>query len=259
MQNPNSAALYAHALSRSFETRTRADGSIFVCLADNAPAWMTDAIHAAHGDMLPNDWAYRACERAADYLADTDADEWEDNSHEFADGATDCYNGRLLDWAASHLDRASYCDEAIDEGLCDPSKGLFHILQCGQYRELESIYSALVSAIESHADDNPCAWVAGSNMPGYMPDDVLAGFDTFEDACASIAEDMERDADALADAAPKKPYDAAELRDAAELNERARELRDAAEKLREYSDSDAHEWGAKIAGRHYFVSHGEAR
>jgi len=238
MQNPNSAAIYARQFSQAFETRTRADSTeTFTCLKDDAPQWMTDAVHAAHGSMLPDDWAYGACEAIADRLADCEPESWDDEAHEACDAMVDVYNGRLLHWVASHLDRMGYCDEALEEGLCDASRGLSGILMAGQYRELEGIWQALASAIEAQADEEPCAWVAGWNMPGYMPDNVPAGFDNADEARAYLAEQMRQQEEDIAANWGETASDAVALREAADDCE---------------SGSD--EYGCTVAGYHYFAT-----
>jgi len=53
-------------------------------------------------------------------------------------------------------------------------------------------------------------FIAGSNIPGYMPDDV-AEFDTLADAASFIAAQIESDADAMGERAPVPAEDGADM------------------------------------------------
>ena len=78
-----------------FETALRADGAniagdsntVYVRLKDGAPEWVTDLVHDAHGDMLPDDWRYSVIQDALETIADSD--DPEDASGEFADSQVD--------------------------------------------------------------------------------------------------------------------------------------------------------------------------
>ena len=43
----------AARLSKALETKKRDNGQESVSLKDGSPEWMTDVIHATHGDKLP--------------------------------------------------------------------------------------------------------------------------------------------------------------------------------------------------------------
>ena len=49
-----------------FVIHTRADGETFTTLADDAPAWLQEAVREAHQGDLPNDWVYAECRAAAE-------------------------------------------------------------------------------------------------------------------------------------------------------------------------------------------------
>jgi hypothetical protein len=112
---------------------------------------MTDVIHEAHGDMLPDDWKYEHVYHIASRIADMEnetADAIRDNEHEICDSLVDVYNSNLLAWVGSNLTRAAFVDEAISEMGWPKDGGLFTALQWGQYEELRGIYSSLVNSLE---------------------------------------------------------------------------------------------------------------
>lgn len=143
----------ARQLSESFERRARDNGEKFYTLRDGSPQWMTDAVHAAHGDMLPDDWRYEAIALAADTLAQAEDDDLDDLGHEWADGAVDTYNADRLRWVASNLNRPYYVDDAREEGLIEPGADLLTQLGVGQYQELREVWSLLVEHLTEMAEE----------------------------------------------------------------------------------------------------------
>lgn len=131
---------------------------------DGAPEWLRDLVHEAHGDMLPDDWRYEAIMDALSHIGDTDAetaDDLDDESHEFADGHVDVYNAARAEWLASHLARGGYVDQAIDDGLADPSQGVYQLIGVGQYVELEEVFASVrqsladrLEELEAETDDD---------------------------------------------------------------------------------------------------------
>lgn len=120
-----------------FITAQRADGTSYVKTTDDSPAWLTDLIREAHGDMLPDDHTYKLIHEACEFMA-----EGGDDEGEFADQSVDVYNGDRIAWLASHAMRAHYCDEAISEGIADLSGGIIDLIGAGQYMEaLEAFQS----------------------------------------------------------------------------------------------------------------------
>lgn len=139
----------ASQLFDAFEIRTRDNGDQFVALRDGSPEWMREACHAAHGDMLPDDWRYAAIRDAAAALAGG-ADP--DDGHEFADNAVEPYNADRIRWLASHLFRVDYCDEAAEE--YGGEGGMIDRIGWGQYREASEVWALLVEALRDlEADD----------------------------------------------------------------------------------------------------------
>jgi hypothetical protein len=74
----------------AWTTDTRNDGVLFCKLRDGSPQWMTDAIHAAHGDIMPLDWIYEHCSRIVDMMTEYEPEQWDDSVSEWAMGWWTC-------------------------------------------------------------------------------------------------------------------------------------------------------------------------
>jgi hypothetical protein len=134
-----------------FETRHRPDGEAFTATKDDAPEWVNELVHHAHGrDFLPDDWRYRTIRNALGFIADNDAGEEE--AHEFADQEIDIYTGDRLAWLSSNLNRAGYCDEAAMElGAVD--LGIAERIGLGQYQEAGEVYALVCEALAEEAEE----------------------------------------------------------------------------------------------------------
>lgn len=105
----------ATELSAALTTQTRNDGDKFVVLKDGSPQWMTEVIHAAHGDKMPDDVIYSFIGKAADAMAECDEDADEDALREAIDEIEPpVYTHEQMKWFSSNWE---YCDQAIEEGL----------------------------------------------------------------------------------------------------------------------------------------------
>lgn len=136
---------FAKALSAALVTEQRDNGETFVKLKEDHPEWMTTVVREAHSDgaMLPDDKRYsmiRECVGALHERAD-----WDD-LHEAIEGLVDIPNMDRAKWLASHLDRAGYCDEGIEEGGFSNKTSIWDILGEGQYREYREIMNSLVDS-----------------------------------------------------------------------------------------------------------------
>ncbi len=100
-----------------------------------------------HGGMLPDDWKYEFIVDALDVLEENeDTDEARDGLPE-----SDIYHVDLLRWVGSHLERAGYVDEHLEE--FEDCREFFAALQGGQRKEREEVFSAVLSALESMEDE----------------------------------------------------------------------------------------------------------
>lgn len=81
-------------------------------------------------------------------------------------------------------------------------------------------------------------WVAGFNMPGYMPDNEPAVFESFEDACNYIADEMDCDAELI------------ESADA----EKTAAIEDAKARVMAAADKDPAEYGETVGSYHFWIA-----
>lgn len=127
--------------------------------SDDAPEWVVELVrdaHRARGDlMMPDDWRYASIASFLEVVADMDEDEPypEDRVTEWADGNVDVYNGARTAWLASHLLRASYVDDAAEEGLVAPGTDLFDRIGVGQYLESQEIAGEVLEALRERLED----------------------------------------------------------------------------------------------------------
>lgn len=140
-------ATLAAELNAKLTRAKRDNGDEFVKLKDDAPEWMTDACHAAHGkgQMLPDDWRYSFVEDAASALENED------------DGAPDLdnvypYTHDRLAWFASRNDRHGFCDEAAEERGEKPDT-IIEWVALGMQAELQEVYDQLRAHLEEVADE----------------------------------------------------------------------------------------------------------
>lgn len=140
---------FAQSMYDAFETKTRDSGETFVSLKDGSPEWMTEIVHSAHGDMMPDDFRYRITKAACGFIADrSDDTDLDDVSYEFSDDV-DVYNASLLEWVSSNMTRAAYVDEALEEY---GTKSLWSALQQGQASERREIFDTVLAALREHEE-----------------------------------------------------------------------------------------------------------
>lgn len=140
----------AGQFAAAFESFTRdATGpeKHFYRLKDGSPAWMTEVCHAAHGDMMPDDYRYEMIQDAALAIAEADeGDDLDERGHEFADSVPSVYHSARAAWLASHLTRFSYCDEAAEELDID-KMDMSDRIAAGWYREAEEVYGLVLQGL----------------------------------------------------------------------------------------------------------------
>jgi hypothetical protein len=151
-------AAAAEEFAAAFQRKQRDNGESFICLKDGSPEWMSDAIRAAHGDKLPNDWSYRIARECVDAMAEILADDCSaditdsDVAWERIDGLVPVYNAERLQWLASHLDRVDYCDSAAAEGLLSDESTMMDRIGVGMFEEYRDVWSILSAAIVEAAE-----------------------------------------------------------------------------------------------------------
>lgn len=153
-------AKVADEFAGMFERKTRAgpDGESFDCLKDGAPDWVSEIVHEAHGEMLPDDWRYRMIRAAADGIDerlsfDPDEDMQERARDEIIDGFVPVYNVERVAWLASHLGRAGWCDDAAEDGLVAADAGIFDRIGIGIYQEMAFVYDAVLKGLTDRAEE----------------------------------------------------------------------------------------------------------
>ena len=126
-----------------FGQKTRTDDStVFWCLADQTPDWVRELVHAAHGEMSPDDYRYAYIVESLDLLAE--CDDPDDIQVE-----PDVYTHELCAWLGSRADRYYHCDEAREElGLADDAS-IINRIQAGQINEREEVLASVRSSLES--------------------------------------------------------------------------------------------------------------
>lgn len=134
----------AALLFEALERRTRPDGTQFYALKDGSPDWLPEAVHAAHGDMMPDDWRYATIRNLCSALSE-DRDDLEDARSEIVDGEVDVSTASLTAWLASSVHRLAYCDQAAEE--FGKPEDMSKALMLGQYAEIDETFGLLVEAL----------------------------------------------------------------------------------------------------------------
>lgn len=140
-------------LSQYLTRRPHPTHGEIVCLSDDAPQWAQDAVHEAHGDLMPDNWRYKMIEFIADAIDEQDDDD--PDIHEIADRFVDnhCYYHQRLDWLSSNLCRMGYCNEAQDEGLVAADANMDQRIAIGMYQECAETAGLLLQALTVDDDE----------------------------------------------------------------------------------------------------------
>jgi len=110
----NTQTVKLNDLAQYFTTGKRDNDEIYYFLNDEAPQVLHDAIHEAHGDMLPDDFIYSLC-----YDICCAFEEHEEVTSETAYDVMESlepsiYTADLTKWLASNNMRIDYLNEAIE-------------------------------------------------------------------------------------------------------------------------------------------------
>lgn len=140
-------ASLAQEAYENLETRKRGEESITV-VKDDGPDWVKDLCHAAHEDMMPDDFVYDVVSDALEALSEdenTDETEWADNG-------TDIYTHDLNKWLSSNLKRAGYVDEAVRE-FGHSEQGINGDIMAGQMVERAQIFRSVRESLENRLEE----------------------------------------------------------------------------------------------------------
>lgn len=136
----------AAEMSEAFTTLDRNGETIYV-LRDGSPPWMTDVAHAAHGDMIPDDYRYEFVYDAVSALENSeDVDDARDSIE------ADVYTTGLTKWLHSRVDRTFYMSQAIEDGLTDGKDSSQHLMTA-QWLEKMEVFDAVVVALEKRLEE----------------------------------------------------------------------------------------------------------
>lgn len=135
----------------ALEKRTRNNGETFYCFADNAPEWLTDMAHKAHGQMLPDDYIYGTIRDSLAAFSDMSEDDEDETIDQVADDV-EIYSSRLAAWLGSHGNRWDRADEALEE-LGKPER-LAQVLQYAQSQERREIAQAVFAFLDNNASED---------------------------------------------------------------------------------------------------------
>jgi hypothetical protein len=119
-----------------FETKTRSDGTPFICRKDISPQWVADMCFSAHGDFLPDDYRYTYIHETLEMIAGGDME---------GDGIeTDIYSHDLNQWFASNLMRSGgYANDALrDLGDAENIEGY---ISYGQLLERHEVFDLVLA------------------------------------------------------------------------------------------------------------------
>ena len=126
-----------------FEGATRDDGSHYRRVKqDQQSESLTDLIHTAHGDLLPDDHRYAMIEAALDAIAEDGADAWLEPS---------IYPHDLTGWLHSRADRYDYCDEAMEE--YGQPEGMIQLLTWGMAAEQAEVLASVLDSLNRLVED----------------------------------------------------------------------------------------------------------
>lgn len=124
-----------------FETAIRNNGTDYIRLRTE-DAQIKNLIYEAHDDMLPDDYKYQFIHEALEAIAEHD--DIEDINLE-----PDIYNCDLLKWVSSHLSRASYCNDAIENMLgFQDEMDFMAIVSMAQSLEKDKVLQSVRTSLE---------------------------------------------------------------------------------------------------------------
>lgn len=106
-----------------------------------------DLMHAAHGDMLPDDFRYQMIHDVLSGMSeDPDGD-----SFEVCDSCVPVYNHELMAWLSSNNARYGYVDEAIEQyGKGD---SVIDDIMGGYLLECMEVYDLINDWLDDNADE----------------------------------------------------------------------------------------------------------
>lgn len=140
----------AGELYDALETRSRTDGEEFICLKNGSPAWMSAAVHVAHGGSMPADAVYDFIQQCASAISDVAAADESEARDAVNQIEPDVYTGHLTAWLAQNSNHVQYLSEVLkeNEGIEDGTM----LLRLAQQKHIHEVGDLLVTALQSHLE-----------------------------------------------------------------------------------------------------------
>ena len=150
----------------SFEWRKRPNGEEYVgrYMKNKSYNKLFREIHGT--EIMPDDFRYKTIyyilENLFEYSVDwkeiinsnTLREAFEDHGHEIIDGLVPIYNTERTNWLDSSITRASYVDEAREQGLIANDTPLIEQIGCGIYVEIQELYNNIISALGEYIEED---------------------------------------------------------------------------------------------------------
>lgn len=150
---PSLVSLF-YQISGSFTAGLREDytGEKIRKLEDNAPDWMTEVIHTAHGETLPDDTIYRMVEQVADHLGYADEDSDNDDLRDLLlEIEPDIYTSQLTAWLHARPDHSYYLGQVQEE--IGPIEDGFQLLAAAQQNQIQEIGYSMIETLEETREE----------------------------------------------------------------------------------------------------------
>jgi hypothetical protein len=139
-------------LLKEFETKTRDNGTTFVCLK-NEKSPVYEVIYGLHDGLFPRDWIFDKVEHLLISMSENcEAETIEDlreTAPEYADSAVDIYNHELIEWSK---DFYSYIDE-YNEEIGSANTGFVDSIRGGQWYMLEQMAHRILDKVDELYQD----------------------------------------------------------------------------------------------------------
>ncbi len=135
-----------------FKVKERENGTPYTTLSDNAPAWLVEAVHAAHNGDMPNDWIYEQCAQVYNELARGYLTDNEETLHNYVDSSVDVYTRSLFTWAADMCLTDTYLQASeMAQDMHNPAN-VEETFKTIQYFAIESIARTMFAAYQENQD-----------------------------------------------------------------------------------------------------------
>lgn len=136
--------------------KRNSSGETYIFLRSGSPEWMQEAVRAAHGDRLPSDWIYAACQSAAQDIATEDAESARDwaggRLYFWADGEVDIGDANALAWGGDNYALASEAEAEAEADLGKIDGTAAKRMQVAQYYAASAIGRTIAEALQDRAE-----------------------------------------------------------------------------------------------------------